>query len=156
MEVTNQEKLSFSTNSGKTRKNGRSRFFLCKLNLFCFLFVCIFCCYYFCSIIAGSVTRFASGQPSGTEGGDDDDDIVLSFLKTPRGRSRVSSLSTSFSAKAIRFDLVSSVVSKNFFLKFFPNFGIVRADDNDLLGGTPVKMTSAQVMNLGRHIASEV
>ena len=29
-------------------------------------------------------------------------------------------------------------------------------EDSDFLGGTPVKMTSAQVVSLGRHIASEV
>ena len=32
----------------------------------------------------------------------------------------------------------------------------VVAEDSDFLGGTPVKMTSAQVLRIGRHIASEV
>ena len=104
VEVTNQKKLSFPTNSGKTRKTRRSKFFC--LVLFCSLFVCTFCCYYFVILLPGVLlglsTLLASSQPSGTEGDDDDDDIVLSFLKIPPGHSRVSSLSTSYSAEVIR------------------------------------------------------
>ena len=102
MEGTNQEKLSFSTISGKTRKTRRSRFFLFGLILFSCTFVVIIFVVLLLGVLLGLLTVLDSSQPSGTEGDDDDDDIVLSFLETPPGRSRVSSLSTSYSAEVIR------------------------------------------------------
>ena len=57
VDFTNQEKLSFSTTSSKTRKTGRGRFFLFVEHvLSCFLFF-VFCCYFLCFYYWG-VTRF--------------------------------------------------------------------------------------------------
>ena len=103
MEVTNQEKLSFPTNSGKTRKTRRSKFFWSSFVFLLFaLFVVIVFVVLLLGVFQGLSTVHASSQHSGTESDDDDNDIVLSFPKTPPGRSRVSSLSTSYSAECIR------------------------------------------------------
>ena len=51
-------------------------------------------------LLLGLSAVLASGPPIGTD--DDDNDVVLSFLKTPPGRSRVASLTISLSAEAIR------------------------------------------------------
>ena len=83
---------------------------------------------------------------------------ILVGMSTPSPLTRGTSRSTSASAEVLRkrFDgwwcIMCSLesVSPCFMLPF------VVADDSDFVGGTPVKMTSARMVSLGRHIASEV
>ena len=53
-------------------------------------------------MLVGLSTLLASDQHSGADDNDDNDNVMLSFLKTDPGRSRGSYLTTSFSAEAVR------------------------------------------------------
>ena len=79
-------------------------------------------------------------------------------MRTPSTLAQRTSWSTSASVEVLRkrFDGWWSDVYFLYSVGSCFMLSFVVAEDSDYLGGTPVKMTSAQVVSLRRHIASEV